>query len=348
MAETSIGWTDATWNPVVGCARVSAGCKHCYAETMAARQVLMSRAQGRRSPYLPVVDEQRRRWNRRAVFLPERLAEPLSWRKPSRVFVNSMSDLFHEDITFEQVAAVFGVMAATPRHTYQVLTKRPERMVEFFEHVFGLEDTENTINREAIERGWVIWDGNAPRCGWPKNARPIDYAHLYAAAPNPATLCKRLPWVWPLPNVWLGVSVEDQRAADKRIPLLLQAPAVVRFISAEPLLGALELGALMGVPAGAEGEGADYYNALRGFGFFSDGEPAASRGERLDWVITGGESGPGARPMDPNWARSLRDQCEEAGVPFFFKQWGGPNKKKAGRVLDGRTHDAMPEVRRAA
>lgn len=212
----------------------------------------------------------------------------------------------------------------------------------------GLEDTENTINREASERGWVIWDGNAPRCGWPKNARPIDYVHLYAAAPNPATLCKRLPWVWPLPNVWLGVSVEDQRAADKRIPLLLQAPAVVRFISAEPLLGALELGALMGVPAGAEGEGADYYNALRGFGFFSDGEPAASRGERLDWVITGGESGPGARPMDPSWARSLRDQCEEAGVPFFFKQWGGPNKKKAGRVLDGRTHDAMPEVRRAA
>jgi protein gp37 len=331
---SSIEWTDETWNPVVGCARVSPGCEHCYAETMAARHVLMSRAQGRTSPYLPVVDVERRRWNRNAVFLPERLAEPLTWRSPRRMFVNSMSDLFHADLSFDQIASVFAVMAATPRHTYQVLTKRPARMLEFFAHTFGLENTEVTINREASERGWVIWDGRAPRGGWPKKTRPVDL-FAYPRLPDMRTLSKRLPWVWPLPNVWLGVSVEDQAAADKRIPLLLQVPAAVRFISAEPLLGPIQLreewllGRFLHCPEDTDDPATDGCNgceavpsARRVDGPLSGDVCSAVRGPALAWVIIGGESGPGARPCDLAWLRSIVEQCERARVACFVKQLG--------------------------
>lgn len=355
MAETSIEWTDKTWNPLVGCSRVSPGCEHCYAETMAARHVLMSEAQGRRSVYLPVVDAQRRRWTRQVELLPDRLDDPLSWRPGTRVFVVSMGDPFHDEVPFDYLARMWGVMAAKPAVTFQVLTKRPGRMLAFFRHVFfGLENLEDTVFREAMEHRGVIWDARAPRMGWPRGSRPVDYAHLYPQSPDPKTLHRRLPWVWPLPNVWLGTSVEDQLRADARIPELLQCPAAVRFISAEPLLGPLRLYHVGQTRDGGAAGPATFrwIDALRGGEVtqVDDGGPAVSLGggPRLDWVIVGGESGPGARPMDEGWARSLRDQCELAGAAFFFKQWGGVRKKAAGRVLDGRTHDAMPEVRRAA
>ena len=222
--RSKIEWTDKTWNPVIGCAKVSAGCKNCYAETMAARVALMQKAQGKESPYLRVVDVERRRWNGRAVFLPERLAEPLHWRKPRRVFVNSMSDLFHEDITFEQIAAVFGVMAATPRHTFQVLTKRPARMLEFFRFVRG-----STPDSTCLHEASVVLPST------------VEYDLLMRSL-------KDLPpsSSWPLPNVHIGVSVEDQASADERIPLLLQCPAVLRFLSVEPLLGPVALSRWIG------------------------------------------------------------------------------------------------------
>lgn len=278
MADSKIEWTDTTWNPVVGCARVSAGCEHCYAETMAARHVLMSQAQGRKSPYLPVVDVERRRWNRKAVFLPERLGDPLRWRKPRRVFVNSMSDLFHEDISFEQIAAVFGVMAAAPQHTFQVLTKRPARMLEFFR---WLGNNGRAMIAEAAH-------DQVPCFSWEESD---DFS-------GP----------WPLPNVHLGVSVEDQRAADERIPVLLECPAALRFLSVEPLLGAVDLWPSFSI--------VDSNGEPSGPRCNADGSPA------IGWVIVGGESGPGARPCKGDWIRSIVAQCGEAGVPVFVKQLG--------------------------
>ena len=274
---SKIEWTDVTWNPVIGCAKVSAGCKNCYAETMAARVALMQKAQGKQSPYLRVVDVERRRWNGRAVFLPERLGEPLRWCKPRRVFVNSMSDLFHEDISFEQIAAVFGVMAATPHLTYQVLTKRPARALKFFRWVS--DQGEHSV--------WVLVDA-ATSCGaedarWMKHP-PSD-------------------WRWPLPNVHIGVSVEDQAAADERIPLLLQCPAALRFLSVEPLLGPVDIGLMGTLPQSI----APLYTMAY---------------ESIGWVIVGGESGPGARPCKVEWIRSVVEQCRAAGVPVFVKQLG--------------------------
>ena len=275
--NSAIEWTDTTWNPVVGCAKVSPGCKNCYAETMAARHVLMSRALKRESPYLPVVDAERRRWNGRAVTLPARLAEPLSWKKPRRVFVNSMSDLFHDDVPFEFIAAVFGVMAATPRHTYQVLTKRPARMLEWF--------------------AWLNQHGHERRPPPTGDFRPFDDGararHVWVdlAEHTIATTAS-----WPLSNVWLGVSTENQATADERIPLLLQAPAAVRFISAEPLLEPID---------------------LRRVGPMREGN---SNG--VDWIIIGGESGPGARRCELGWISSLIQQCEAAHVACFVKQLG--------------------------
>lgn len=286
---SKIEWTDVTWNPVIGCAKVSAGCKNCYAETMAARVALMEKAQGKESPYLRVVDVERRRWNGRAVFLPERLSEPLRWRKPRRVFVNSMSDLFHEDISFEQIAAVFGVMAATP-HRYQVLTKRPARMLEFFRwmealaerqrHQVFMHDTVAWVRRQILHSA-AQREGVDPYKGGQRSGAMGDE--------------------WPLQNVHLGVSVEDQAAADERIPLLLQCPAVLRFLSVEPLLGPVDL-----VRWTTREHGRKHIGAPPGIG----------------WVIVGGESGPGARPCGVDWIRSVVRQCRDAGVPVFVKQLG--------------------------
>ena len=282
--KTGIEWTDATWNPIRGCSRVSEGCRHCYAERVAAR------FSGPGMPYegLPKVSRMlpvQRRWNGTVRMVAEHLADPLRWKKPRRVFVNSMSDLFHESLTNEQIAAVFGVMAAAPQHTFQVLTKRAARMRAWFEWAAS------TSEYHAIRR-----------CG---DEAEKHGAPVYVKRKKDG----RSPWndsrcSWPMPNVWLGVSVENQSAADERISELLATPAAVRWISAEPLIGAVDLSAFIGGPyVTIPGDTVvDSYNA------------------GLSWVVAGCESGPGARPCDVKWLRWLRDQCRDAGVPFFLKQ----------------------------
>lgn len=241
MSEhSSIEWTDATWNPVRGCTKVSPGCAHCYAETFA------ERFRGVRGhPYEQGFDLR---------LVPDKLSEPLHWRRPRMIFVNSMSDLFHRDVPDDYVVAVARVMKLAPWHTFQVLTKRSERLRDLLGSKLAFA---------ALDR-----------------------------------------------HIWWGVSVEDRKHGFPRILDLQAATVAVRFLSIEPLLEDLGSFDLAGI----------------------------------DWVIVGGESGPGARPMQPAWVRSVRAQCRRAGIPFFFKQWGGLQKRVSGRKLDGRTYDEMPKV----
>lgn len=307
MAKTSIEWATDVWNPTTGCAKVSQGCAHCYAETIA-----------------------KRFWGERKFTdvqcHPDRLEQPLHWRKPRRVFVNSMSDLFHKDVPLDFILRVWMVMARACDYTFMILTKRPERMLMF-------------VN-EYLPGTWGLAT---------MNMRLLDK---------------------PIPNVWLGVSVEDQRTADERIPLLMKTPAAVRFVSAEPLLGPVDLEIGMCTECGGCGITAGHYFQEDGMDTCNACGGSGKAFDKLDWVICGGESGPGARPMHPDWARSLRDQCQAAGVPFFFKQWGeycfpsqllsygaetyadekDPSKwyqwrvgkKAAGRLLDGREWNEYP------
>jgi protein gp37 len=300
MSDSSIQWTDKVWNPVVGCTVKSAGCQNCYAQALAPRLAAMGQ---------PVYEGLKKRhndgsvnWTGEVRCLPERLSIPLGWRKPARVFVNSMSDLFHESVPDAFIAAVFQTMADTPRHTYQILTKRPERMRAFLDEEEGL--------------GCV-----AEFTGYP----------------------------YPLPNVWLGVSTEDQATADERIPLLLQTPAAVRFLSCEPLLGPIAFHNDWLVPT-------MMVSGMRGEPSLAFSEAITEVGKAvakkygvglIDWVITGGESGPHHRPFDPQWARDIRDQCVAAGVCFFHKQGSGPrpgmNEDLDGRLwrqFPGGSHDA--------
>lgn len=234
MAQlSSIEWTDATWNPVTGCSKISPGCKHCYAERMAKRLESMGQPRYRNGFQL--------------TLQPDVVDQPLMWKKPRLVFVNSMSDLFHDEVPLSYLRRVFEVMAAAHWHVFQVLTKRSERLAQI-----------------------------ASRLAWPA-------------------------------NVWMGVSVESEDYT-YRIDDLSGIPAAVRFLSVEPLLGPINRLSL----------------------------------RNIDWVIVGGESGPHARPVDPNWVRSIRNDCVTEGVPFFFKQWGGTRKSRTGRVLDGRTWDELP------
>jgi protein gp37 len=244
MADSSIEWTDSTWNPVAGCTVITAGCTNCYAMRMAARLAAMGQ---------PKYNGLTRKSGRRHVWTgtircdEKALDAPRKWHKPRRIFVNSMSDLFHENVPVPFIRKVWRVMRDTPRHTYQILTKRPERMVEVARHL------------------------------------PL------------------------LPNVWLGTSVEDDRVLD-RFDALRQVPAAIRFVSFEPLIGSVARANLIGI----------------------------------DWVIVGGESGPRARPMDPEWVNEIEAMCRKTGIAFFFKQWGGTNKKRTGRLFRGETVDEMP------
>lgn len=349
MADhTHIEWTDATWNPITGCTLVSEGCRHCYAATLAATRLknIPSRAGLAR---MNAAGEAK--FTGEVRFNEQWLDQPLRWRKPRRIFVCAHGDLFHEAVPDEWIDRIFAVMAGAQRHTFQILTKRPERAAAYLP---GLASR--------------IYDayGGMERFG--------DY-HLDGIAHDTAE-------AWPLPNVWLGTSVEDQAAADARIPHLLATPAAVRFVSAEPLLGPVSLDDMC--------DGTKFIDALRGNWWHDSDPPYIERGKpHLDWVIVGGESGPGARPMHPDWARSLRDQCQSAGVAYFFKQWGewapalhdpeydgyvlrqtekvgqfdswkanaydpdrteGVNwrrlgKSRAGRLLDGREWNQMPGVR---
>lgn len=256
---SKIEWTDVTWNPVVGCSKVSRGCSRCYAERMAKRLVAMGKEQ-----YVGTVDGHGR-WTGAVNWAGEDvLLRPLGWRKPRRVFVGSMTDLFHPSVPLRWLRRIFWVMSRCPQHVFQVLTKRPERAAEVL-GVYGPE----------------YWDFLADG---------------------------------PLRNVWVGTSVEDQAAADARVPELLRVPAAVRFLSCEPLLGPVDLGLAGTVPK----------SVARGYSIV---------GDWIGWVIVGGESGPRSRPMHPDWARGLRDQCVEAEVPFFFKQWGDWQPSKTRNVV---------------
>ena len=250
--KTKIQWTDATWNVAYGCTRTSPGCDNCYAVRQTQRLAgTLDFAKG-------LVNAGKGHFNGKVNLLPQRLDQPLRWKRPRMIFVNSLSDLFHPDVPFEFVDRVFAVMALASRPSFQLLTKRPERMAEY------IQRTGRSINFLEV---------TARAMGWTLQFKGIGLVP------------------WPLPNVWLGASVENQAAADERIPHLLQTPAAVRWLNMEPLLGPVD---------------------LVGKGFFG----------ALGWVVVGGESGPGARPMHPDWVRSLRDQCQAAMVPFFFKQWG--------------------------
>jgi protein gp37 len=288
---TAIEWTDETWNPTVGCSRVSEGCRNCYAERQAFRNEAMGwdRYQG-----LTKKVGREIRWTGVVRLVPSVLAKPLSWRKPRRVFVNSMSDLFHESLPDETIAAVFGVMASAPRHTFQILTKRPARMAEFLRQGDPPIAYVQAARRAGVEVGWPV----------------VEYGRI-----------KETPV--PLANVWLGVSVEDQATADERIPLLLQTHAAVRFVSYEPALGPVDFRLFLPCRT-CEGDGSV---PVVGGGAacpacfdYAAGSP--HRGPYLDWIIVGGESGPGGRPFDAAWARSTIAQCRAACVPVFVKQMG--------------------------
>jgi protein gp37 len=271
---TTIEWTDETWNPVTGCTKVSAGCKNCYAEKVA-----------------------KRFWGHRRFedvrFHDERLTIPLRWRKPRKVFVNSMSDLFHDGVPDDFIDRVFAIMSLCPQHTFQVLTKRPETMRRYMTRgLVGKADGFHMGHRIARIASELL----AAMPGGPHIDRACA-APFYARAP------------WPLPNVWLGVSCEDQRAADGRIPLLLETPAAVRFISAEPLIGPIDLRYIK--------DGDEPFDSFRPRG---QREPCDTTG--IDWVIVGGESGPSARPCEVRWIRMIVAQCKNAAVPCFVKQLG--------------------------
>ncbi|MFC4668373.1 DUF5131 family protein [Seohaeicola nanhaiensis] len=350
--KTEIGWTDATWQPVTGCRVVTPGCTNCYAMKLAGTRLQHHPSRAgltRDSRSGPV-------WTGEVRFNEKWIDQPLRWKRPRRIFVCAHGDLFAEGVPDEWIDQVFAVMALASQHTFQVLTKRADRMRAYMNDIHGDEDRCRDIIEASRKAGALLGD------------LPLLRDSLVKL---------------PLPNVWLGVSVEDQARADQRIPDLLATPAAVRFASVEPMLGPVNL--LI-----TDARGHDI-SALRGIACDpTDPEMADDyyRTEKLDWIICGGESGPGARPMHPDWARSLRDQCAAAGVPFFFKQWGrwfpAPDrnpatfeglmrldgyrashqehqrqrlsreisqewqpllmagKKTAGRLLDGALHDGMP------
>lgn len=287
MGKTSISWTmgddgvmGKTWNPTRGCRRVSDGCMNCYAERQAAR------FSGKGLPYegLIKITKKGPRWSGKSKFVVDHLSDPLEWRKPKRIFVDSMSDLFYEGFSNKQIAAVFGIMAAARQHTFQVLTKRPERMKAFFVWLQG------------------VCRGNAPLWCWGLAEEQVPGLRTSVWASEFLDVAHTTPW--PLPNVWLGVSVENQETADERIPLLIQTPAVVRFLSCEPLLGAVNL------------QGDEPPPAMRSRAYLR----GMLGDERVGWVIAGAESGPRSRPCDVAWLRILRDQCAATKTAFFLKQ----------------------------
>ncbi len=273
--KSKIEWTDATWNPVTGCTKVSEGCRNCYIE---------------RTPVFRMHGRKFQHGTTGVQLHPGRLDQPLRWKAPRRIFVNSLSDLFHEDVPDEFIAAVFGVMAACASHTFQILTKRPERMRTWFRWV---ESKRGDLTVALVKKGGA----------WPKvdeySAESVLCAYCARDVLEPVSRIKWAPW--PLPNVWLGVSIEDQATADERIPLLLQTPAAKRFISAEPLLVPIDF--RMG------GSSVPDYAPHRPL-------------PQIDWLIVGGESGPGSRPCNISWIRSIRDQCKAADVRCFIKQLG--------------------------
>ena len=289
MSETKIQWADVVWNPTRGCSVVSPGCHFCYAMKQAHR---FDRPGGAYDG-LTKMTSQGAQWTGLVTLAEDKLTEPLRWRKPRRIFVDSMSDLFHDGVPDSYIDRVFAIMALAQHHTFQVLTKRPERMRAYL--TAGVRVYQKTLAGSSVPAGGAFWpEGSAATriiAAIDRIDRDLGREPHYPRLPH-----------WPLPNVWLGVSVEDQQHADERISLLLDTPAAVRFISAEPLLGPIAL----------------WERWIDRHQFADAGTPPGF----IDWVICGGESGPKARPFDIAWARSLRDQCAAAGTAFFLKQVG--------------------------
>ena len=335
MAEhSSIEWTDATWNPITGCSVVSPGCTNCYAMKLAGTRLrILPSRKG-----LTIETKAGPVWNGRVRLNEEWLTQPLRWRRPRKVFVCAHGDLFAENVPDEWIDRVFAVMALAPQHTFQVLTKRAARMREWFK-----ERWQPTPAQRIACLGLPAFDMPAQAMGDDR------HEHVYQAAGeflDLDTVSNRFwnpdgsrKWMgWPLPNVWLGVSAEDQRRADERVPDLLATPAVVRFVSAEPLLGPIDFTNL-GRESDPFKDGRQ--DALRGWVYNEDPQDGSAHGitlgyGRLDWIIVGGESGISARPMHPAWVRQIRDACVEAGVAFHFKQWGTWQPREWFR--DGGTH----------
>ncbi|WP_137803430.1 phage Gp37/Gp68 family protein [Caulobacter sp. 3R27C2-B] len=300
MADgTAIEWTDATWNPIIGCSVVSPGCTNCYAMRLAGTRL-------RNHPTrqgLTIETKAGPVWNGKVRLNEDELRAPLRWKRPRNIFVCAHADLFADQVSDRWIDKVFATMIDAPQHTYQVLTKRPARAKAYI---------------EALPERRRAWD-------------------CHSALDNAA---------WPLPNLHLGVSVEDQARADERIPILLETPAAKRWISAEPLLGAIDLTAFeYGPPIGNAPTYADYLQgrlwmpegSWSGRGYTANGRTYVDLTLRLDWVVVGGESGPGSRPMHPDWVRQIRDDCAAAGVPFLFKQWG--NWMPVSQMPDGMSDD---------
>jgi protein gp37 len=322
MADgTPIEWTDATWNIVTGCSVKSPGCTNCYAMRLAGTRLKNHPSRAG----LTVDSKAGPVWTGEVRFNRQWLLQPLQWTRPRMIFVCAHGDLFHENVPDEWLDQVFAVMALAPQHTFQVLTKRPERMRAYLTQATGrIADTIIRLRRDRGDKCAVV---------------PLPQVRPGAA------------W-WPLSNVWLGASVENQPRAEERIPHLLATPAAVRWLSVEPLLGPVDLTAIP-VPENP----LLALNCLTGLASCG---PAAFDYGSVDWVVVGGESGSGARPMHPDWARALRDECAAAGVPFHFKQWGAhawaerlegdpttltayrAGKKAAGRLLDGIEHNGLP------
>jgi protein gp37 len=306
MAEnTSIEWTDSTWNPNRGCTRVSLGCQHCYAEAIAERfsgpgkpfEGFARRGMGRASA-----------WTGKVALLDHALQQPFEWRQPRMIFVNSMSDTFHEDLSDEQIAVVIGHAIAAHHlrgHTLQILTKRAHRMWLLLNNPYWWEGVNATAAAQIL-------------------ARAEDGTRAGAQASSAAQTIQAYGPQNPPPGLWMMVSAETQRAADERVPLLLDTPARIRGLSAEPLLGQIRLTDMPRVHAGSGGPVG--VNALEGSHYVPGAGSVSSQTfrnkPRLDWVISGGESGIDARPSHPDWHRSLRDQCRAAGTAYLFKQWG--------------------------
>lgn len=300
MADTNIEWATKVWNPMRGCTRVSEGCRNCYAE----RQAIRQSAPGQ--PYHGLVKSTPSgpRWTGQVATDKDKLMEPLKWRKPERIFVNSMSDLFHEGVPNQFIVDVFGVMLLAHWHTFLVLTKRPDRMRDF------LAAGDHGIRHQFLKL--QLHGGTSTR----EVFRALDVKRR-----------DNVEWDWPLPNVHLGVSVENQQTADERIPLLLQTPAAIRWVSYEPALGPVDFDAPHCQHCSLDREhivppsdGANAWcvecDSEACYGWWLDRDPG------LDWIVVGGESGPGARPFDVAWARSTVRECHAAGVACFVKQIG--------------------------
>jgi len=380
---SKIEWTEKTWNPIVGCSVVSPGCTNCYAMKMAARINRMSPELEAYGKGLTQDTKAGPVWTGNVAWSESAFLAPLRRKKPTIYFVNSMSDLFHESVPDEWIDRVFAVMALAPQHTFQVLTKRAKRMREYCANP--------RTTRRVYEQACDIAVEHEPNVLLIAPGTTPSFPPEQVARNNIVYLDR-----WPLPNVWLGVSAEDQKRADERVPDLLATPAAVRFVSAEPLLGPIDFARIERIPDRLDDKGSlkragIRINALTGHSCESglpyqslwngEGAPPTTPPPCLDWIIVGGESGPSARPMHPDWPRAIRDQCAAAGVAFFFKQWGewgvAPDnaermilgcdgsldipdgcvadddlgevevarlgKRHTGRLLDGRAHDQMPQ-----